>query len=140
VTILDTNVLSEVMASLPSDVVLAWISKRRVADQLFVTTITIAEILYGVELLPAGKRRDKLNAEAEAMFAQDFAGQILAFDDLAARAFARIASSRRKIGRPITELDGQIVSIAAVNGADLATRNTTDFEGCGIRLVNPWLD
>jgi predicted nucleic acid-binding protein len=128
------------MASLPSDVVLAWISKRRVADQLFVTTITIAEILYGVELLPAGKRRDKLNAEAEAMFAQDFAGQILPFDDLAARAFARIASSRRKIGRPITELDAQIASIAAVNGADLATRNTTDFEGCGIRLVNPWLD
>jgi predicted nucleic acid-binding protein len=140
VTVLDTNVVSEIMASSPSGAALAWIKKRRAADDLFITTITIAEILYGIELLPAGKRREGLNSEAEAMFAQDFAGRILEFNEQAARHFARIASSRRKAGRPIAEFDAQIAAIAHVNEAVLATRNIADFEGCGIPLVNPWVD
>jgi toxin FitB len=140
VTILDTNVLSEVMGTSPSEAALVWIARRQLADELFITSITVGEILYGIELLPAGKRRERLNAEAEAMFAQDFSGQILAFDEQAARAFAKIASSRRKIGRPIAEFDAQIAAIATLHGAALATRNTADFEGCGIRVVNPWVD
>jgi toxin FitB len=140
VTILDTNVVSEVMASSPSSAALAWIAKRRVADDLFITTITVAEVLYGIELIPAGKRREKLNSEAEAMFAQDFAGRILEFNEQAARRFAKVASSRRKAGRPIAEFDAQIASIAHVYGAVLATRNTNDFEGCGIKVLNPWVD
>jgi hypothetical protein len=140
VTILDTNVVSEMMASSPSEATLAWIAKTRTADDLFVTTITIAEIFYGVELLPQGKRRDRLSSEAEATFGQDFAGRILEFDEIAARQFAQIASSRRKAGRPIAEFDAQIAAIAHVHGAVLATRNTGDFEGCWIRLVNPWVD
>ena len=140
VTILDTNVVSEIMASSPSEATLAWIAKTRTADELFITTITIAEIFYGVELLPPGKRRDKLKAEAEATFRQDFAGRFLEFDELAARQFALIASSRRKAGRPIAEFDAQIAAIAHVHGAVLATRNTGDFEDCGIRLANPWVD
>ena len=139
-TIIDTNVVSEMMASSPSDAVLAWIGKARMADDLFITTITVAEIFYGVELLPAGKRRDKLNSEAEATFRQDFGGRILEFDEMAARQFAQIASSRRKAGRPIAEFDAQIAAIAHVHGAVLATRNTGDFEDCGVRLVNPWLN
>ena len=139
-TILDTNVLSEVMATSPSEAALVWIARRQLADELFITSITVGEILYGIELLPAGKRREKLNAEAEAMFAQDFSGQILVFDEQAARAFAKIASSRRKIGRPIGEFDAQIAAVASLHGAALATRNTADFEGCGIRVVNPWVD
>lgn len=127
------------MASSPSDTALDWIEQRRAADDLFITTITIAEVLYGVELLPAGKRRDKLTLEAEAMFSEDFAGRILDFDEPAARCFARVASLRRKAGRPIAEFDAQIASIAQVNDAVLATRNIADFEGCGIRLVNPWV-
>jgi len=109
-------------------------------DPVFITSITVAEILYGVEILPAGKRRERLNAETEAMFAQDFGGQILFFDEQAARAFAQIASARRKLGRPIAELDAQIAAIASVHGAALATRNTADFEDCGVQLVNPWMD
>ena len=139
-TILDTNVVSEMMASSPSGAAIAWIAERRSADELFTTTISVAEILYGVELLPHGKRRDRLNSEAEAMFRQDLAGRILPFDEPSARAFAQIASSRRKSGRPIAEFDAQIAAIARVNGAVLATRNTGDFEGCGIPLVNPWVD
>jgi len=139
VTILDTNVLSELMAQLPSQIVLAWISSQRVSGPLFTTTITVAEILYGIELLPAGKRRDRLQFEAEAMFGEDFSGRILPFDLESARALPAIAAGRRR-GRPMAEFDAQIAAIAVVHGATLATRNTSDFDGCGIRLLNPWLD
>jgi predicted nucleic acid-binding protein len=126
------------MAASPSRAALAWISSRRLVDELFITTVTVAEILYGIELLAPGKRRDKLSAEADAMFAEDFAGRILGFDEQAARSFSQIAVARR--GRPMAEFDAQIAAIASVHSATLATRNTADFEGCGIRLVNPWLD
>ena len=137
-TILDTNVLSETMASAPSERVLAWISNRRRADTIFITTITLAEILYGIEILAPGKRRDKLSAQAEGMFTEDFAGHVLAFEEQAARAFSQIAADRRRQGKPIAEMDAQIAAIARVHGALLATRNTSDFEDCGVRLVNPW--
>jgi len=140
VTILDTNVLSETMAAAPSAVALAWISLQRQSDNLFLTTVTVAEILYGIAILPAGKRRDKLSAQAEAMFAEDFSGHVLSFDEQAARAFSQIAAERRKHGKPIAEMDAQIAAIARVHGALLATRNTSDFADCGIRLVNPWRD
>ena len=139
-TILDTNVLSEIMAATPSEAALQWVRNRRLADKVVITSITVAEILCGVELLSAGKRRDKLSADAEAMFAEDFAGDILPFEEQAARSFSRIAAGRRKQGRPIAEMDAQIAAIAQVHGATLATRNIADFQGCGIRLANPWLD
>lgn len=119
VTILDTNVVSEMMASSPAKATLAWIAKTRTADDLFVTTITIAEILYGVELLPVSKRRDKLKAEAESMFRQDFAGRFVEFDEFAARQFAENCASRRKAGSPIAELDAQVAAIAHVHDAVL---------------------
>jgi toxin FitB len=140
VTILDTNVLSEVMRPSPSNLALRWMSARRAIDPVFITTITVAEILYGIEILPVGKRREKLSTESDAMFREDFAGRILAFDEAAARLFAQVASERRRLGRLISELDAEIAAIAHVHGAALATRNTADFEGCGIRLVNPWVD
>src|SRR5260370_40103198 len=121
-TILDTNVLSEVMAPSPADAPLVWIERRRAVDPVFITSITVAEILYGVEILPAGKRRERLNAETQAMFAQDFGGQILFFDEQAARDFAKIASSRGKFGRPIADFACQNAAISAVQWAALATR------------------
>lgn len=135
--VLDTNVISEIMQLLPSPRVLEWWSQQQAAE-LFTSTVTVAEILYGIELLPRGKRRDKLLAEADAMFAEDFAGRILPFDKDAARAFPEIAVGRRPQGRPIAEFDAQIAAIARSRRAILATRNTADFEGCGVRLVNPW--
>jgi predicted nucleic acid-binding protein len=136
--ILDTNVISEPMQPRPDSRVLSWWSHQRKSGELFITTITIAEILYGIALLPKGKRRDKLMAEAEATFAEDFAGRILSFDEDAARAFAEIAATRRAQGRPIADFDAQIAAITRLHRATLATRNTTDFEGCGLSLVNPW--
>jgi hypothetical protein len=117
--------------------VTAWISEQP-AEDLFTTTITVAETLYGIELLPKGRRRDQLLREAEATFAGDFAGRILPFDEVSARLFASIAVGRRLHGRPISNFDAQIAAISRAHGATLATRNTDDFEGCGVRLINPW--
>jgi len=135
--ILDTNVISEIMQPSPSPRVLNWWSQQQTGE-LFTSTVSMGEILYGIELLPKGKRRDRLLAEAEAMFNEDFAGRILPFDEEAARAVAEIAAARRTQGRPIAEFDAQIAAIARTHRAALATRNTTDFEACGVRLVNPW--
>jgi predicted nucleic acid-binding protein len=137
--ILDTNVISEAMSSAPNTNLSRWLSGQ-LTSQLFTTAISLAEILYGIELLPIGKRRSGLFVTAESMFAKLFAGRILTFDAPAARAFAPIAVNRRSGGRPITLFDAEIAAIGQANGAVLATRNTLDFEGCGVRLVNPWLD
>lgn len=137
--ILDTNVISEAMSSSPDGNVSRWLSAQ-VAVEVFTTSISLAEILYGIELLPAGKRRSSLLVSAELMFARLFSGRVLVFDEPSARAFPSIAVDRRLRGRPITLFDAQIAAIAKANGATLATRNTADFEGCGIRLVNPWVD
>jgi len=107
-------------------------------DDLFTTTITIAEVLFGVEVLPKGKRREELLRQAEATFSDDFSQRVLPFDEPAARAYAMIGVVRRTHGRPISALDAQIAAISKVHGATLATRNTSDFEGCGVRLINPW--
>ena len=138
-TILDTNIISEAMLPAPNGKVRQWLSAQP-SQQMFTTTVTLAEILYGLEILPLGKRRTGLSAAAETMFATLFAQRILVFDGPAAQAFAPIAAGRRLRGRPISVLDAQIAAIAKAHGASLATRNTADFEGCGIRLVNPWVD
>ena len=136
-TILDTNVLSEVMRPFPSTRVLRWMAAQP-AGELFTTTITQAEILYGLELLPKGKRRTAFESAVEAMFDEDFAGRILPFDGAAAHMFAKIAAARRTLGRPITQFDAQVAAIARSRGAAVATRNTSDFDNCGVTVVNPW--
>lgn len=135
--ILDTNVLSELMRPVPSARVLAWIKKES-AIELYTTSITEAEIFYGIELLTSGKRREGLLAAAQVMFAQDFAGRIFTFDSDAARAFSSIAARRRALGRPITHPDAQIAAVAKVHGAKLATRNCDDFADCGLQILDPW--
>jgi toxin FitB len=135
--ILDTNVLSELMKSQPDQLVLQWIGQYK-ATSLFITTLTQAEILYGLELLPEGKRRTALKKAAQSMFEIDFAQRILPFDSYAAQEFAVIAAKRRTIGRPISQIDAQIAAIAHCHHATLATRNVVDFEQCGISIINPW--
>jgi hypothetical protein len=89
-------------------------------------------------LVAKGKRREGLLAAAEAMFAEDLGGRVLGFESDAARAFSKIAAQRRSLGRPISHPDAQIAAIAQVRAAKLATRNVTDFEGCGVDVVDPW--
>jgi hypothetical protein len=133
----DTNVVSELMKSSSSAAMVAWLEGLSERD-IFITSITVAEILYGIEILPTGKRRDQLLRQAEGTFAEDFGGRLLSFDERAAQEYAHIASQRRRSGRPIPFADAQIAAIARIHDATLATRNTGDFEGCGVRLVNPW--
>jgi toxin FitB len=135
--ILDTNVLAELMRPRPSPRVLAWVA-RQSPTELFTTTITEAEVFYGIELLSKGKRREGLLGAAEAIFTEDLAGRVFGFESDAARAFAEIAAHRRALGRPITHADAQIAAIAQVRGAKLATRNLADFEDCGLNVINPW--
>lgn len=135
--ILDTNVLSELMRPKPAPKVAAWVAKES-ATELFTTSITEAEIFYGIELLPKGKRREALLAAAEAMFADDLAGRVFGFESDAARAFSGVAAQRRALGRPISHADAQIAAIAQVRRAKLATRNVEDFADCNLDLIDPW--
>jgi predicted nucleic acid-binding protein len=135
--VLDTHVLSETLRPSPTDQVKRWIEAQPPMS-LFTTAICEAEILYGLALMPDGRRRIALRSAVAAIFAEDFSGRILAFDSAAARAFADLTAARRRSGRPIAEFDAQIAAIACVHGAAVATRNVDDFAGCGIKVVSPW--
>jgi len=135
--VLDTNVLSEIMKPKPATKVIDWMAAQAAAD-LYTTSITQAEIIHGLMLLPAGRRRSALEAAATAMFEEDFGGRILGFGSEVAATYARIASDRRRAGRPISHFDAQIASIARFTGAAIATRDTADFAGCGVTVVDPW--
>jgi toxin FitB len=136
--VLDTNVLSETLRPKPSANVLTWMRSEPVSS-LFTTTITEAELLYGIELLAPGKRRQSLEAVVGLIFTDDLAGRILPFDSAAAREYAEIATTRRRAGRPISEADARIAAIARSRGAALATRNVEDFAGCELQVIDPWL-
>jgi toxin FitB len=113
--VLDTNVLSETLRPVPDVRVMAWLGAQPHAA-LFTTTVTHAEILYGLHLLPDGSRKGALPAAVDAIFVEDFAGRLLAFDSDAADAYARIAGSRKSAGRPISQLDAMIAACARSRG------------------------
>ncbi len=105
---------------------------------LFTTTVTRAELLYGVRLLPDGQRKAALMEAIHGIFASDMAGQVLGFDNDASDAYAEIAASRKLAGKPISQFDAMIAAIAKSRGASLATRNVKDFVDCGITVIDPW--
>ena len=137
--LLDTNVLSELMRPLPQQAVLDWFSAQRVQTRFVISAITQAEILLGIALLPAGKKRSALSQTAHAMFEQEFHGLNLAFDEHSAPSYAAIVALRTRSGLPISVEDAQIAAIATHHGVPLATRNTKDFALVpGLVLINPW--
>ena len=135
--VIDTNVVSELMRLTPSAAVMTWFSRQDSAS-LYLTAITEAELRAGAAILPAGRRRDCLTAEIDAVIGQDFAGRVLPFDSAAARVYAAIVAARRSVGQPIPEADCQIAAIVRAKDAAVATRNTGDFEHCGIAVLDPW--
>lgn len=134
--ILDTNVTSELMRPSPSPTVTAWVRTHR-ATELYTTSITLAEIWYGIERLPDGHRKDLLKTTAQEVFS-DFAEQVLPFDVTAATEYAGIVIRRDRAGAPIDGFDAQIASICRAHGAVLATRNVKAFSGTGIVVIDPW--
>ena len=137
--LLDTNVISAVMMPAPPGRVLRWLNERETAG-LYLSTITLAEIGYGLRVLPDGKRRRDLEDRFARFIAEGFEQRILPFDEAAALIYGEIMAHRKGLGRPLGVLDGQIASIARAHGLAVATRNTRDFEECGLELVNPFDD
>jgi predicted nucleic acid-binding protein len=136
--LLDTNVLSELMRARPAAEVLDWFSRQQNAAY-FVSAITRAEILLGIALLPAGKRRNGLAVAAEKMFKEDFDGRTLPFDENCAAEYALLAAERVRRGHSISTEDGQIAATALSCELSLATRNGKDFRGIdGLTVLNPW--
>lgn len=136
--VLDTNVVSELSRRHADPEVIGWADAQDARD-LVITAVTAAEIRAGVALLPEGRRRGEIGAVMEAVLTDTFAGQVLPFDLGSTDHYARIVATRTRAGLPISGPDAQIAAISAQYAAVLATRNTADFEGLGLELVNPWL-
>jgi predicted nucleic acid-binding protein len=136
VIVLDTNVVSELMRPAPADAVLAWLRAQR-RGVLTTTAVTVAEIRFGLARLPPGRRARELRDAADLVMSA-YPGQVLPFDAGAAALHGDIAAQRQRSGQPIDALDAQIAAIRRLRGAPLATRNTTDFVGTGVRLIDPW--
>ena len=107
-------------------------------DTLFTTSVSEAEVFHGIGTMPEGRRRDGLAASAEALFDEEFAGRVLPFAGIAARRYGEIIMGRHTVGKPISSFDALVAAIALAAGARMVTRNTRDFEGCGLTLIDPW--
>jgi len=137
VIVLDTNVVSEPMRSVPSPHVIAWLDAQHV-ETLYLTTVTLAELRYGIAALPAGRRRTQLHQRLEDETLPLFAGRILPFDEGSSRSYATLQATARGNGRTVGVMDGMIAAVCAARGHAIATRNVRDFAQAGIDVVNPW--
>lgn len=134
--LLDTNVVSEVMRAEPRPAVLAWLDAQA-AETLFLSSITLAEVLFGIEAMPAGRRRSTL-AETFAGICAIFDQRILVFDAEAARRYAGLAAKARTTGKGFPVPDGYIAAIAAAKGFQVASRDAAPFRAAGVSVINPW--
>jgi len=135
--VLDTNVVSEPLKSEPNAAVLDWLNAQE-PQTLYLTTVNLAELLAGVEVLPAGRRRDALAQALSTQVVALFGGRVLSFDAKAADAFAKVNASAQAQGNVMGFADCAIGAIARANGFALATRNVRDFKGAGVSLIDPW--
>jgi predicted nucleic acid-binding protein len=137
--ILDTNVLSTLMRTVPEPAVVAWLD-RQPAESVWITSITLFETRLGLALLPSGRRRQMLEAAFDRLLIEDLENRVLDFDSTAANEAAALAAARQKDGRPVDMRDTQIAGIALARRATLATRNVRHFANLKISIVDPWLD
>ncbi len=135
--ILDTNVISEPLRQSPKSRVIEWIDAQAL-ETLYLSTITVAELRFGMAMLPAGKRRERLQQDLEKQILPIFAGRVLPFDMPASQAYSELMAKARAVGLAISAADGYIAAIAATNGMMVATRDIRPFEAAGIDVINPW--
>ncbi len=135
--VLDTNVISEAMKSQPDSAVHAWLDAQA-AETLFLSSVTVAEMLFGLGVLPAGRRKDALAQTLDGLLAL-FRDRILPFDIDAARQYAHLAVTARTSGKGLPTPDGYIAAIATAHGFAMASRDVAPFQAAGIRVINPWL-
>ena len=135
--VLDTNVLSELMRPAPSPKVLAWLDAQT-PDTLWLTSVSVAELLFGIARQPDGARKQAFAPAALGMLEEDFTNRVLNFDLEAASILANLAAASERADRPMGLADGQIAAICLAHNASLATRNVGDFAQLGLQLINPW--
>jgi len=135
--LLDTNVVSEPLKLSGDARVLAWLDAQ-IVETLYLSTISLAELRFGIAALPPGNRRDTLQASLEQRILPLFTGRILAFDAAASEAYAVLRSRARAQGKAIAPADGYIAATATTHGLIVATRDTAPFEAAGLPVINPW--
>lgn len=135
--VLDTNVVSEVIRPSANPAVMAWLN-RQVAETLYLSAVTLAELLYGVAALPEGRRKAALSETLTGLL-DLFGDRVLPFDTKAARTYAQLAAAARSAGRGFSTPDGYIAAIAVANELTVATRDVGPFEAAGVTVLNPWL-
>ena len=134
--VLDTNVVSEAMKAQPTPAVREWLDAQ-VAETLYLSSITLAEMLFGIGTLPVGRRKDALTQTLDGLL-DLFADRVLAFDADAARSYAELAVDARAAGKGFSQADGYIAAIARARGFIVATRDVAPFQALGITVINPW--
>lgn len=135
--LLDTNVVSEPLRTAGNATVLAWIDAQ-IIETLYLSTISLAELRYGVATLPKGKRRDMLHKGLEQRVLPLFAGRILSFDAPASEAYAALRARAKAEGKAIAPADGYVAAIAATHDLIVATRDVAPFLAAGLKVINPW--
>ncbi len=135
--LLDTNIVSEIMRPKPNGDVVNWL-KAQSLDQLALTSVTLAEIRYGLARISEGKRKLELENRFEFFIERGFGDRIVDFDKVSAEIYGKVVVDREKIGKPIESFDAMIAAIAISRQAKLATRDISGFEECGIEIINPW--
>lgn len=134
--VLDTNVVSEAMKPEPNSAVLAWLNQQA-SDTLYLTSVTLAELLFGISALPGGKRRNTLARTLDGLL-ELFGDRVLPFDGDAARQYAPLAVAARSVGRGFPTPDGYIAAIAASRGFAVASRDTAPYKTSGLKVIDPW--
>jgi hypothetical protein len=135
--LLDTNVVSEVMKADPHPSVSGWLNAQG-AETLFLSSITVAELMFGIGTLPEGKRKDRLTGTLEGLLAL-FAARVLSFDTAAAWRYADLATKARAAGKGFPTPDGYIAAIAAAHGFAVASRDPSAFTAAGLTVIDPWI-
>jgi hypothetical protein len=134
--VLDTNVVSDAMSPEPDATVIAWLNEQA-AQTLYLSSVTLAELLFGIRALPAGKRKNRLDRALSELL-ELFKDRILPFDTDAARRYADLAVTARNGSRGLSTPDGYIAAVAASRGFIVASRDTSPYEAAGVKVINPW--
>lgn len=135
--VLDTNVVSEAMKPSADPAVIDWLN-RQPAETLFLTSVTLAELLFGISALPEGKRKHALASTLDGLL-ELFGERILPFETKAAQTYAALASHARAVGKGFPTPDGYIAAIAKATGFSVATRDTAPFDAVGVAVITPWI-
>ncbi len=136
--VLDTNVVSEAMKPAPDTAVLTWLNEQA-GETLYLSSVTLAELLFGIQALAAGKRKHMLERALTDLL-ELFGPRVLPFDTDAARCYAELAVTARSGGRGFSTPDGYIAAIAASRGFIVASRDTSPYEAAGVTVINPWME